>query len=1155
MKLEEFKRKFFNQKLDKRQLFSNLKFTEDINDLRKIFRHYYKNNAFKAFVARLDQPTTFEELKEFKTIGYTQDLEKELNWTIASCEQNKEIINSFLIQKQEFENQFLLGNYESAELILQNIEDKNGISIWLIENIFLLKEYREGVKENWSQLSNLSKKISSPYVLFFIEQLSKRAEKNISYFRYKNLFNNLANELAVANVFNEYLCFKFSYSSFTGYANFEYYLWLENQLPIIDRYLTLVDVLVELFTNFKEIKKESLIDKVSLLNKIFYDSRLLQIENIVHNKIIHSFSLSDEIMSVFDSYGHQEYDFCLKRIPSLISKNPSCIELYEIYIKSLIEEHLEFKPTGCSELIDRSLESLFNLYSRNSYNEESVESLLKTVQSFSSSKWAKVLLGQVANKINLSNVVGNYQDYAFVNSGINNPRTITKHDFDTAGYETFREYFPESLSVKIQGYICAYESDLPELALVKGHIYEGRKLIKERNYDDAVSYYKEILDNTNLSVPYYEEVIQNLYNCYIATENLNSAIKLYCHNYLKNNYLVSSLESEDLIQEIDKIDIDNISQDIELPIFFNIVGTDSYSQYVAYDSFLNNLGIEKPTEITDFDHYDNEALVYFFRYVCKSEIMHYSLAFESSDDIENERIAICRTLLALDPNNEIEYYQEIAEITQQSSIRNAIREVNKGKISVNINQLKSSEASNVKESFSRFRELASFSKNKDLVAIDSTSEILKSYLSNYETEDELLDKVVFTNDPAFITFKIMFLELRDKFILSKEYGLDGYLSTRIRHGTLKNHLRSLFESLNLITQKTTDGTYVENIYWESRIQNEPLNYLLQDSLKTFSKDLDDLADYIIKELIQVKTEKILDKKNALFDYSFSQEELGTLFKHIRDANFKDYNEFLELITTILINRTESNLSVIRGVLTKQIQERFHDIITQLQNSIKANDIDKQLPELSSSILKSNTDIQQELENIAAWFNLTDQSSNLILNNETIIRTAVEITNSIYPNNKIIPLINDDTDLYLSGQYCPQLIYINRILLDNIIMHSGLPPEDLKVTISANLDQTVQTEEAYSTVLNLSYSNNIHSDIEQTSLSTKLGKLKSKFNDPDSKFENINFEGGSGLEKIKKILTIDLNINDYHIDFVVLNNNVDVKLSMRVTIKIVNDEKN
>src|SRR5690606_16791643 len=99
--------------------------------------------------------------------------------------------------------------------------------------------------------------------------------------------------------------------------------------------------------------------------------------------------------------------------------------------------------------------------------------------------------------------------------------------------------------------------------------------------------------------------------------------------------------------------------------------------------------------------------------------------------------------------------------------------------------------------------------------------------------------------------------------------------------------------------------------------------------------------------------------------------------------------------------------------------------------------------------------------------------------------------------KIIPLIKDDTDLYLSGQYCPQLIYINRILLDNIIMHSGLPPEDLKVTISANLDQTVQTEEAYSTVLNLSYSNNIHPDIEQTSLSTKLGKLKSKFNDPDS----------------------------------------------------------
>lgn len=1155
MKLEEFKQSLFNQKLNKRILFGNLKLSENIADLRKVFRHYHNHPLFKAIVGKLDRPASVSDLVEVRTIGYTKELYQELNWTIVSCEQYRDHINSFLVKKHTYEVKFLLGEYDAAAAMLKEIEIQHGISIWLLENELLLKEFKEGVKENWSQLSEYSKSISNPYVLFFLEKLSKRAEKNISYFRYKNLFSNIANELGVASVFNEYLCFKFSYSSFVGYANFDYYLWLENQFPIVDRYLTMIDILNELAIHHEFASTDGFKIIISELNQNFEDVRLKQLENWIKKTVIHVLPDSNPILSIFDLFGNQEYQECINLITKYITINPTYIELYEIYIKSLIELRKGFIPLEVTgNLINQVLENLYNIYSRTENNGESVENLLKLVQSFSSSSWAKVLLGQVANKINFSATVGNYLNYSYVNSDINNPRTIVANKSNPSEYLSFKKNYPESISVKIQGYVSSFEPELPELSITKKDIYEGRRLIKSGSFETATSHYEKILDEEKLTIPYYEEVIQNLFKCYIATSNLSGAIKLYCHNFLQNKYLVSSLEANALLQAIDNVDIISVSNNIELPIFFNIVGSDFYSQYVAYDSFLNSINVERATEVLDFDAFDHKAVLYFLKNVCKSDVMHYSLSFESSDDIENERIAICRLLVELDSENELEYFEEIANITQQSSIRNAIREVNKGKITININQLKSAEASNIKESFSRFRELASFTRNKDLVAIDSTSEILKNYLSNYENESELFDKVVFTNDPAFITFKIMFLEIRDKFILSKEYGLDGYLSTRIRHGTLKNHLRSLFESLNLITQKTNDGTYKENSHWENKIQHDGLNLVLQDALRTFSKEIDDLADYIIKELIQVKTEKFLDKKVALFDYSFTQEGLGSIFKHIRDANFKDYNEFLDLITGILIRRTEENLATIRSVLIHQVNEKFHLIVTQLQNALKLNEIDKLLPELSSSILKSNTDIQQELENIAAWFNLTEQSSNLILNNETIIKTAVEITNSIYPNNKIHPAINDQTDLYLSGQYCPQLIYINRILLDNIITHSLLGTDTLNVVISANLDQTKETSEIFSTVLNLSYINNLSSGIDKQELRQKLDLLKTKFNDPKAKFENINFEGGSGLEKIKKILTIDLNIKEYDLDFVLDEENIEVKLSMRVTIKIVNDDK-
>jgi hypothetical protein len=67
----------------------------------------------------------------------------------------------------------------------------------------------------------------------------------------------------------------------------------------------------------------------------------------------------------------------------------------------------------------------------------------------------------------------------------------------------------------------------------------------------------------------------------------------------------------------------------------------------------------------------------------------------------------------------------------------------------------------------------------------------------------------------------MFLFVRDNFVSNNEFGLDAYLSTRIRHGTLPNHIRSVFEIYNLVTAQT-DGNYANNDFWQERLNlDEP----------------------------------------------------------------------------------------------------------------------------------------------------------------------------------------------------------------------------------------------------------------------------------------------------------------------------------------------
>lgn len=60
--------------------------------------------------------------------------------------------------------------------------------------------------------------------------------------------------------------------------------------------------------------------------------------------------------------------------------------------------------------------------------------------------------------------------------------------------------------------------------------------------------------------------------------------------------------------------------------------------------------------------------------------------------------------------------------------------------------------------------------------------------------------------------KRMFIYIRDQFLFNPKSGLDNYLSTRIRHGTLINQLRNHFETDNLISNKVNDA-YIPNEFW------------------------------------------------------------------------------------------------------------------------------------------------------------------------------------------------------------------------------------------------------------------------------------------------------------------------------------------------------
>lgn len=133
--------------------------------------------------------------------------------------------------------------------------------------------------------------------------------------------------------------------------------------------------------------------------------------------------------------------------------------------------------------------------------------------------------------------------------------------------------------------------------------------------------------------------------------------------------------------------------------------------------------------------------------------------------------------------------------------------------------------------------------------------------------------------------------LRDRFLSDPKYGLDFFLSTRIRHGTLVNQIRHEFQAHNLVTNIGENNQYKDDEFWtnDMKLQDDEKKYYVRQCLKQFSASLDAYIFRLKDEVIQIKTELINTNKKAAFDFSLSQIDsyIGYAYNESSRLNFID----------------------------------------------------------------------------------------------------------------------------------------------------------------------------------------------------------------------------------------------------------------------------
>jgi hypothetical protein len=1136
MNNSEIKKTLFHPRTKKNIYLAQLKVDSDYSTFKIRTKGVIQHPFGKSAILANPLPKSYEKLRSNNIIPHSGNIESEIAWLIYSITENAQLLNEFISLKNKYEFHYILNEYEKAEQILNEVENKICFSYWGAENRILLAQEKTGIENNWLILDEFSKKVKDPLSLFLLQQSSKKAESNFSYIRYKDNFESIIQ--GTQEFLHEYLCFKAIYPAYTGFQNYSFLINVESISSIIDRYILLIDVLIELIsknkTNFVLQVTEDLIDKI--LN----DIRLIQIKNILSKEKI-KIQGREDLIKYIDQYSLGNYKSCIESAFEIIKKYPTSIELFVIYVKSLIEEQLVFKQTNISENIDDILQKLYNVFVLNEDFSSSIEGLLKITLKCFSSNWSKQLFGVVSEHAKLSNENYLHQFYHLINSEFNNSKilnyiNILGQDNLISSFDFYKDFNSISAEINVNINEGNYQIIKENQAISdkRKDFYIAQALSNANKPLMLVEHLEAIARKEQHSIVTVRDIIGLLFNNYIKEGKSEAALLLYVKSFFKNQNLVHRLDNEKLLNRINKNETLKPIPSIDLAIFYFISTSDVYEQYVKYDEFLESKQIERPTQLINDTSIPEEKIKFFLKEICNIELMHHSLYFEGTDDIENERILLLKHLLVIDKINEADYIKEITDITQKSKIRKAIREVNKGRITINTQLLKNKEENNIKDNFLRYKDLVVFSNTHNLKSIDPTSKMLNEYFNSLE-DKSVRDKVVNINDPAFISFKSMFLDLRDKFILSKDFGLDGYLSTRIRHGTFLNHIRSIFESFNLISQKRNEE-YEKNVYWFDKTPH-PLECQrdeIQKAIKEFSKQIDDFTEYIIKELIQVKSEKHTQHQNAFFDFSLNDTALAYLFKDSKDR-ITTHSTFLDYVFDNLEALIDIRLKETRAIFQQGIKDNYTKIIDDFENRIREIIGIKSFVDLTNSIVKCKTNIQTELDNISEWFNVSNPSSDNLLDFETIIKTAVEITNTIYPQNQINPVIIVDNDIVFVGGV--NIIYLIRILLDNIIKHSKLQ--------DSNYNSKIQVDISNNNSLKLSISNNFDKRYRDEIIQ-KLNLAKKKWSNNDD-FSKSNIEGGSGLDKIRRILSVDMKMNNYSFDFQVKENHLVIFIIMEIQI--------
>lgn len=640
--------------------------------------------------------------------------------------------------------------------------------------------------------------------------------------------------------------------------------------------------------------------------------------------------------------------------------------------------------------------------------------------------------------------------------------------------------------------------------------YNKLLMLGESLHDNEIEDVRSVLKNSKCP-PYVKgmlasDVILNYLNQGLVSE----AISFYVEQKVIDRNTLIKIDLKVIEDYLRNDGEKNLGIPLYMSIFHTLTNGSSSRRKIAYKRYLRQVGVKKASDLI-VDKND-PIVLYFLSDVVDTDVLSLdALTFKSSIEVLEERLKICESLYQA--TDDKRYYNEIVQLDNERIIKGMTKTLDESKIFVDTEAILEKEIDDVQDLYGLYVHTGDTVKTLEVdESIYELKTSLMTVLEDLRSQGytpqvySLQDGVSFQEiEYKNSLFKQFFLRVRNKFLLDPKYGLDYYLSTRIRHGFIANQIRTNFQNKHLVTNKGVDGEYSKDTYWTDNVFccSGDIKDKCKNRLLVFTKYVDGIITEVKDNLIQVKTEEVNVSKNTCFDYSYPLiAKIIRMVQH--ECGTRSFEGAVGLVFDYLWLFTEDNLELMRDQLDEvsrnfqaQIDLLEYDILSLIGNGIGSK-------EFKTAITDSKTKFQNDFQTIAQWFNRQNDlvaEFKLDLSLQTCIGTINKIN-----QYKIDPTPHISSDKVYKGKYLTHFNDLFHNLLNNVLTYNK------RKSRNGECDITISEEKEW---LCIEVANKIEDeDIEDVKTQTRIDQ---KEIDEKLSSGGSRKEGHSGIVKIYNIV--------------------------------------